>query len=230
MIIAVGLSLLGLSGCSGFGTTNTAWMTPPWSAAPDQTTAARVGIKAPYQRMAELQRLAADAASMSPEQQQRTARPIVEQFRAEGDPLVRAQMVRTLARFNTAEAAAALREAMEDDSIDVRIEACAAWGSRGGGEGVELLGQRIAGDNSVDVRLAAARALGETGDRGAVAKLGVALEDSDPALQYRAVLSLQEVTGKKFDNDVNQWRQYVRGETPTPSKPTSVADRFRRLF
>ncbi|HLA84743.1 MAG TPA: HEAT repeat domain-containing protein [Thermoguttaceae bacterium] len=224
------LGLLVLSGCSGFGGKNAAWMTPPWSKKPEPTSAERVGIKAPYQRMVDLQETAKRASSMPADEQQRTAHKIAEEFRAEDDPLIRAQMVRTLAGFSGNDATAALGEAMEDSSLDVRIAACQAWGRRGGPEAVELLGNRVASDTNVDVRLAAARALGETGDEKAVAKLGVALDDGDPALQYRAVLALQKVTGKSFDNDVNQWRQYVKGETPTPAKPTSVAERVREIF
>jgi HEAT repeat protein len=205
-------------------------MTPPWSKKPEKPPRPRVAIKSPYQRMAELRELAKTAPSMSPEDQQRAGRPVAEQFRSEGDPLIRAQMVRTLEKFKTAEAAAVLSQAMEDSSIDVRIAACQAWGSRGGPEAVQLLGQRIGSDTNVDVRLAAARALGETGDQNAVPKLALALDDSDPALQYRAVLSLQKVTGKKLDNDVNQWRQYVKGEKPTQPAPMSMAERVRRLF
>jgi hypothetical protein len=33
-----------------------------------------------------------------------------------------------------------------------------------------------------------------------------------------------------FGNDVNQWRQYVKGETPKPARPVSIADRFRHMF
>ena len=79
-----------------------------------------------------------------------------------------------------------------------------------------------------DVRLAAAKALGETKNREAVAALGEALDDSDPAMQYRAVLSLKQVTGKDLGNDVNRWQQYVKGEPPEPTP--SLAERIRRLF
>jgi len=229
LIVASGLCVLLLSGCSGFGGTSAGWMSPPWSRKPEKPER-RVAIKAPYERMADLAELAKNAPSMSPQQQQETARSVAAEFRGEGDPLLRAQMVRVLEKLKTPEAAGVLREAMEDSSIDVRIAACQAWGARGGSEAGELLGERVGSDTNVDVRLAAARALGETKEQTAVPKLAVALEDTDPALQYRAVLSLQKITGKRLDNDVNQWRQFVKGETPTPPKPVSLAERMRQMF
>jgi len=236
LMVASGLSILILSGCSGFGQPAPGWMTPTWWKKPvgepkaEKVVDRHPGIKAPCERMAELRELAKRAGSMSPAEQEQTGRSLAEQFRTEGDPLIRAQMVRALREFQTAEASAVLGEAMEDSSIDVRIVACQAWGGRSGPQAVDLLGQRIGSDTNIDVRIAAARALGETGDQKAVDKLGLALDDADPALQYRAVLSLQKVTGKHLDNDVNQWRQYVKGETPTPAQPTSVAERLRHLF
>ena len=63
-----------------------------------------------------------------------------------------------------------------------------------------------------------------------MAALGAALEDRDPAMQYRAVQSLQAVTGQNFGNDVERWQQYVRGEVPKSREPTSLAERFRNVF
>ena len=84
-------------------------------------------------------------------------------------------------------------------------------------------------DVNPDVRLAAAKALGETKSPEAVPALGEALTDTDPAMQYRAVLSLQKVTGKDLGNDVGRWQQYVKGQQPTATSP-SLAERFLRLF
>jgi hypothetical protein len=47
-------------------------------------------------------------------------------------------------------------------------------------------------------------------------------------MQYRAVLSLQKVTGKDLGNDVERWQQYVKGERPAPTP--SLAERIHRLF
>jgi hypothetical protein len=229
-IIFAGLIAVVLGGCNGLSGPNRGWASLPWSKKPAETPDKGTGITPPYQRMAELRELEKTGPSKSPDEQQRIGRQLAEQFRTEEDPLIRTQMVRTLTQFKTDEACALLRDAMDDNSTDVRIAACRAWGARKGPEAIELLGKRTADDTNVDVRLAAVRALGETGNPGAVPKLAFALEDTDPALQYRAVLSLRKITGKDLGNDVNRWRQYVKGETPATPRPTSIAERFRRLF
>jgi HEAT repeat protein len=90
-----------------------------------------------------------------------------------------------------------------------------------------LLAGALSGDVDADVRLAAAKALGETKGPEAAKALGEALNDADPAMQYRAVLSLKKVTGKDLGNDVNRWQQYVKGE---PAPPPTLAERFWQLF
>jgi HEAT repeat protein len=91
------------------------------------------------------------------------------------------------------------------------------------------LAEALRNDVDGDVRLAAAGALGETKNPAAVAPLGEALADPDPAMQYRAVLSLKQTAGKDLGNSVERWQQYVKGELPAEPTP-SLADRFRRLF
>jgi hypothetical protein len=78
--------------------------------------------------------------------------------------------------------------------------------------------------------LAAVRALGETKDPAAVAALGRALDDRDPALQYYAVHSLQEVTRENLGNDVDRWRQYVQSGQVPSERPVSVVERLRQRF
>ena len=76
---------------------------------------------------------------------------------------------------------------------------------------------------------AAAKALGETKSPAAVAPLGEALADSDPAMQYRAVLSLQQATGKDFGTSVERWQQYVKQQRPQ-EPGASLANRDRSIF
>jgi HEAT repeat protein len=78
--------------------------------------------------------------------------------------------------------------------------------------------------------MAAARALGGTRDPASVAALGTALDDKDPAMQYRAMAALKNVSGKDLGNDVRAWQQYVKGETPQSQAPTSIAERLRHMF
>ncbi len=92
------------------------------------------------------------------------------------------------------------------------------------------LQEALGSETDADVRLAAARALGQTGDAGAVPALGTALEDRDPAMQYRAVSSLRQVAPQDQGNDVDRWRAYIKGEPPPPAKPFSLTEKLRSMF
>ena len=188
------------------------------------------GIPSPAERIATLRKIGQKAAWAKPAEQERLSGELAAAYPDEPDPLIRGEMVRALGGYPTEAAAGVLRTALNDSDADVRITACKAWGKRAGAEATTLLSEVLLRDVDTDVRLAAAEALGGTGNPAAVAALGEALEDGDPAMQYRAVASLHEVTGEDLGNDVNQWRQYVKGETPTPGPPVSLAERLGRLF
>jgi HEAT repeat protein len=213
------------SGCGRPHLAGSSWRMP-WEAPPDEAS----GVIAPYERIASLRELSRGGLPADAARQQQIAAQLAEEIRQEADPLIRAEIVRTLAEYHTAEATSVLTSALADSEREVRAAACEAWGRRGGPEAIRLLGEAVLSDVSVDVRLAAAAALGQTEDPAAVAVLGPALEDHDPALQRRAVLALRKVTHKDFDNDVNRWRQYVRGETPEPAAPASIARQLGRFF
>jgi len=192
------------------------------------------GIPSPYERIEELRKLAGDARRASPDQRSRISLELCESIRTEEGPVIRAEIVRTLAVYPGAEADRVLEAALDDPEASVRITACGVWGRRGDAKAVGLLGRVLAGDADADVRLAAARALGQTKNPAAVPALGSVLADKNPAIQYRAVLSLRKITGVDLDNNVNQWQQYVeqygKGELPAPPRPVSLTERLRRLF
>ena len=73
-----------------------------------------------------------------------------------------------------------------------------------------MLADMLAHDRDKDVRMAAARGLGQSHEQIAKQALGAALDDNDPAMQHRAMVSLKTVTGKDLGNDVDKWRQYVK--------------------
>lgn len=148
---------------------------------------------------------------------------------AEHDPRVRAAMLAVAAEFDTPAAVAICRGALEDPEPRVRMTACEAWRKRGGPEAVALLGARIASDADIDVRLRAVRELGALGDEAAVPALARALEDPDPAIQYRAVSSLKQVSGRDLGDDVNAWRAWA-ADPKAPGTEWSIAEGFRQLF
>ncbi|NLF06455.1 MAG: hypothetical protein GX594_00530 [Pirellulaceae bacterium] len=186
------------------------------------------GVVAPYERVAELRALAAGAGKHGPEEKEKIAKQLAQSIGKEQDPLIRAEIIGALASFPGPTADAILKTGLSDADPQVRIAACEYWGKRNGEQSVELLSQSLHGDIDVDVRLAAAKALGETRNQAAIDSLAAALEDSNPAIQYRAAIALEQVTGKNFDRNVHRWRQYVKGEVPSPQP--SIAEQLRRLF
>lgn len=147
----------------------------------------------------------------------------------EHDPRVRCVILETAAEFETAAATAICKGALEDPDERVRMAGCTAWRKRGGAEAVELLAVRYRADPEIDVRLRALRELGDLGDREAVPVLAKALEDSDPAVQYRAVGALKKVSGRDLGDDVNKWREWAADPDGSTAEWT-IAEGFRQLF
>jgi HEAT repeat protein len=146
----------------------------------------------------------------------------------EHDPRVRVKILQTAADYDTAAATAICKGALQDPNDQVRIAACDVWAKRGGDEAVALLASRFQNDQDHDVRLRALRMLGALKDKDAIPVLARALEDADPAVQYRAVASLKEVSGRDLGNDVNAWRAWAADPSTAPE--WSIAEQFRRLF
>ena len=201
---------------------------PSWVPFQGPVADALPGVVTPAERIAELRKLADEAGGKSAEEKQQISQQLVDTIRKEKDPLIRMEIIRALGKYPGPSADVVLKAALGDVDLHVRIAACEAWGRRGDAQAVKLLSEALHGDVDADVRLAAAKALGETENPEAVAVLGEALEDHDPAMQYRAVLSLKQVTGKDLGNNVDRWQQYVKGETPTPAP--SLAERVRDWF
>ncbi len=199
---------------------------------------ARCGPTA-IQRIEEINRLGKAAGKASPDRRQVIAETLAQQIRDEKDPTVRAKIVSAIVNCRTPVATSVLRAAMEDEDLDVRVTACNAWGQVGGPEAVELLGRTIGDDGAeLEVRLAATDALANVKQPGAVQALGLAIQDrQNPALQFRAAQSLQQVTGLRHGNNLVAWRDFVsqqggpfvaRSEaTPPPSgaAPNQDGDR-----
>jgi len=188
------------------------------------------GVTPPAERLAALGSIREKAAWAEPAERRQLAAQLAASYRDEQDPAIRAEIVRSAAGYRAEPTMGMLRAAMVDASADVRVAACGVLGQWKDPESLKLLSGALASDLDHDVRVAAVAALGETGDAAAVDALGQALDDRDPAMQYLAVQSLRKITRADLENDVDQWRQYVRGELPAASEPVSLAERFWRLF
>jgi len=220
MAVVCGLPLAVAAGCADMD------FLPYWMPFQPPPSDQLAGVTTPAERIAELRNLADAAGGGSAEEKAKTSEKLAAAIRKEQDPLVRMEIIRALGRYPGSQADEVLKAALSDDNPDVRVAACEAWGRRADTAAVSLLGETLRGDVNIDVRLAAAKALGSTHNRAAMKPLAEALDDSNPAMQYRAMLALKEATGKDLGNDIARWQQYVKGELPEP-KP-SLAEQFRR--
>jgi HEAT repeat protein len=215
--------LAALAGCAGGQWSDSAKSLAFWN------TEKTPEVRTRADQLKELRELAKELPSARSPEQEQASLDLARTIRTETDPIVRAQMVRTIGACNTQVASLVIAAGVKDTSSQVRIAACDALGLRGGGEPVRLLSEVLTSDTDIDVRLAAARALGEIRDPSAAQALTAALEDPNPALQARGMRSLERVTRQDFGNDVAAWQQYLRGETPQ-LRTQSIAARFRQLW
>lgn len=183
-----------------------------------------------HTRLEELSSLRDGAAGLNEAEQARVAQQLNQALVEDPSPLYRSEVVRVLGTLPTPVAAEGLRRAIQDDDTGVRIAACHAWADRGDQEALQVLGHIVGSDTDLDVRMAATRGLAKFNDPAAVRALGLALDDSNPALQHRAIQSLKDVTGKDYGNSVPEWRRFVRGEPVGRPESPSIAETLRNLF
>jgi hypothetical protein len=157
------------------------------------------------------------------EDQQRVANNLAETLHRDPVTLLRLHAVKLLGQLNCPGAVQALEAASRDQTSDIRIAAVKAWGNMPAETAIPHLQDIIGSDTNADVRMAATRALGNFSGQKAVAAISMALDDRDPALQFRAVESLQKVTGEPLGRDIGAWQQYVRNVIPnqTTVEPSS---------
>ena len=181
------------------------------------------------QRIKTIAEQAKAAKAASVDRQAAFTQELIATMLGEHDPRVRCAILEAAAGFDTPAALAICRGALDDPNERVRMRACAEWRNRGGEEAVKLLAARYRTDAELDVRLRALRMLGDLQDKSAIPVLAKALEDPDPAVQYRAVSSLKKVSGRDLGDDVNKWREWAADPNATSSE-WSVAETFRKLF
>jgi hypothetical protein len=202
----------------------------PFASKPSATPAdiARFGPTA-NQRIADLKAMREAGPGTDPTVHESKSTELARKIQTERDPLVRAQIIRTIEMYPTRLTSAVLHAATNDPEPAVRIACADAWGKRSTDEAVEHLSELFKKDESIDVRIAATKGLGTTKNKAAIQQLAPALEDKDPALQLVAVESLKTLTGVDFGYDVNKYREYLK--TPPSERPQQgLADKLRQLF
>jgi HEAT repeats len=180
-----------------------------------------------HTKMQQLRETAANAASLPPERQQQLASEMTERYRTEENSLLRGAIVKALGQLRSANVEDVLSLAVKDDDTEVRLAAVKALGDRGDEQSLRTLASAMSNESNLDVRIAAATALGKfKNSPDATRALALALDDNDAALQYRAIQSLEQVTGRNYGVNVGAWREYLAGGNPTTPTP-SVADRMK---
>ena len=161
-----------------------------------------------------LESLREDAGSLPIAEQRQHALALSEQVQSEQVPVVRRELVRTLAHFHVVEAEAGLLEALEDNDPDIRIVACKAWGTRLNVTAKTALLKTVRSDQDSDVQSAALRALGNFKGQEVFKELRTALESRDPAVQYAGIQGLRKLTGEDWGEDPETWIAGLEGQSP----------------
>jgi HEAT repeat protein len=223
LFAALAVASLSLTGCARrFG--------GPWPFGSDQTEHLKTYGPVGAQRVDEIKLSAKKIRKANPQEQEAYAADMAQKMKHESDILVRMAMIDALSTLDASSAQAVLYAGLkEDPEVDIRVACCEAWQKRPRPETTRILAETLRSDTSVDVRLAAAKALGSAADKDAVRALGEALEDNDPAMQYVAMGSIKNVTGKDFGNDVNEYRRLAKQPDP-PLRERSLAERIRQIF
>lgn len=162
-----------------------------------------------FARKREMSEAVASVIRAPVEDQQRVAQTISDVVLRDPILLLRLHGVSLLGKLDCPLAVQALQQASKDNSPDMRIAAINAWQARDPQTAIPELQSIIGSDTNIDVRLAATRALSNFKGQQAISATSLALEDDDPALQLRAVESLQRITGEPIGRDVSRWKQYV---------------------
>lgn len=178
-----------------------------------------------HQRIAELERVRAQAPSLSPADQQRLSQDIAEVYAIEKSAAMRAELLKSIAEFPTPVAFTTLESAATDNDAEVRQAAARGLSRQKNPQAITLLTQLVSGDGDGDVRKEAARSLGSFKQPEAAKALALALDENDPAIQKIAMDSLRSTTGKDYGNRVGAWREYLGGGNPPPPDPPTLAER-----
>lgn len=200
---------------------------PTWLGGKKEDTGPKVIT--PRDKMEQMRQLSDNSEKMTPELQQRVADELAKGIAHEQDPMLRAQILRTLGHFPGEKSGVMLAAGLHDHERDVRIAACEGLGRHGGELAATELTRVMTEDADIDVRLAASRGLGEAKVKSALPALADVLEDQNPAVQFRAVASMKQISGKDFGSDMGAWREYAKtGQEPEkPSFASRVMSWFR---
>lgn len=181
-----------------------------------------------HTQIQQLKELADSVPSLPANRQEELSREMLERYRNEANPLLRAAVIRVVGRLKGSAVDETLKAALTDTEVEVRIAAVKALGQRGNEEALQQLASAMSSESDLDVRIAVAAELKRFKNSSeATRALALALDDNDAALQHQAIQSLEQVTGRSYGMSVPAWREYLAGGNPTPPPGPSLADRVK---
>jgi hypothetical protein len=183
-----------------------------------------------YTKRSNIRDLAKLAQAKDPQVAQEAVSALNQILANEDLPLAKIEAARALGTARPRQAVEGLLGALDEPEAEVRIAVCDSLGKQGSPQSIAALEGVINSDTENDVRLAAARALGNIDDPNAARALAGALSDRSPALQFRSMESLKQITGEDFNGDTERWRSYVQGDFQVDRDPPSLADRIGGMF
>lgn len=152
--------------------------------------------------------------TLSPADRESAITDLAEKFERTTNQTLKLEYLRTVASASEPSVVPMLIQATGDRSLLVRTAACDALKGRANAEAQGRLRDLAESDSSIDVRLAAIRALEGDASDGTFASMKRLLEDDDPAIQYRAMATLEATTGKEYGRDSRAWLAYLNGDEP----------------
>ncbi len=176
-------------------------------------------------RLAELELLRQQLATMPTEQQAAWVEQLSGIIQKDPSSEMRAQAVTTIAKIPSAAAVTALNYASGDDVDKVRLAACQAWKLRGDEPAKDMLLSLAQTDESTSVRQAAIDSLSVFPDEEVKSALTQLLSDRSPAVQYQVAQSLKTITGRDYGGDFEAWKQFMAGQDVPEPPPLSIAER-----
>lgn len=152
--------------------------------------------------------------TLSPAERESAIADLGRKFHDETNQTLRLEYLKSVGVAQEPSAIPILVQATGDRSQLVRAAACDALRGRNVQEAQERLRSLAESDVSVDVRLAAIRAMEGDASEGTLGTMGRLLDDDDPAIQYRTMVTLEATTGKALGKDRRAWTAYLAGEEP----------------
>ena len=177
------------------------------------------GVPAPKERMQQIRQLGEAANEVDAQRAENYIAALTAIIKSDPDANCRAVAAEAVGKYKSESAGYALNLALTDKVKYVRIAACHAWKNNSNPKmGADSLNRLLLSENDKDVSLAAVQALQVCGDPSSNEALNRMLETADPALQIAAMNSLGSIHHSAC-RDVNQWRQFCKGEIQTPGEP-----------